>query len=197
MTCLARAPLELVPLQPIKSLVLPTSRREKKPLIVETVEGERDRVLGHDHDDRATHVEVDKNRSNEASSSKTNADIVESKNDRIDTIAKGAESRNDNVAHCERDEIFGTKTDVVTEDKSEKVPQEHVEQATAEAPRRAATTAEQQTVHSNDLLSKLPKCLTMQTNEFSNELLSKLPTCRLRQLKQSQRQARWTGQSST
>ena len=80
--CLARAPLELVPFQLIKSPVLPTPRREKKPLIVETVESEKDEVVGHDHDDRAKVDEIDKNRGNEASSSKTNADVVESKNDR-------------------------------------------------------------------------------------------------------------------
>ena len=92
LTYLARAPLELVPLQPIKPPVVPTPRREKKSLIIETLKS----------------VTIDKNRSNEASSSKvkevdkTNAVIVESKDDRI---ARGAESRDDNA--------FGTKTDAV------------------------------------------------------------------------------------
>ena len=84
LTYLPRAPLELVPLQPIKSPVLPTPRREKKPLIVETVESEKDEVVGNDHDDRAKVDEIDKNRGNEASSSKTNADSrrIERRQDR-------------------------------------------------------------------------------------------------------------------
>ena len=89
-------------------------------MIVEAVESEKDKVVENDHD---------KNGSNEAFSSKfdevdkTNAVLVKSKDERIDTIAKGVESQNDNVAHSDSDENFGTKTDAVAENKSGKVPQ--------------------------------------------------------------------------
>ena len=49
----AHAPLELVPLQPMKPPVLPTSRRDKKRMIVETVETGKDEVPGNAHDDQA------------------------------------------------------------------------------------------------------------------------------------------------
>ena len=131
LTYLARAPLEVAPRQPIKPPVLPTPQREKKPLIVETAESEKD--------------EIDKNSSNEASSAKvdevdkTNAVIVDSKDDGIDTIAS-AESQDGNVAKSERDEASGAKIDEVAEKVNGEVPQvcdskADVEQAT-EAPQQ-------------------------------------------------------------
>ena len=62
LTHLVRAPLELVyrvqagqsirlASRPIQPSVLPTPQREKKPLIVETVESEKDEVVGNAHDD--------------------------------------------------------------------------------------------------------------------------------------------------
>ena len=61
LTYLARALLELVPRpgwsqhfasRPIKPPELPTPQREKKPLIAETIECEKDEVVGNTHDDR-------------------------------------------------------------------------------------------------------------------------------------------------
>ena len=71
--CVAQAPLEMVLSKPLK----PTPQRAKKPLI--------DKAVGKNHDGRAKVDEIDKDRSNEASSAKvdeidkTNAEIVESK----------------------------------------------------------------------------------------------------------------------
>ena len=136
---LARAPLELVPCPgwsehltsiPIKPPVLLLPRREKKPLIVETVGS----------------AAINKNRSKEASSvkvdevDKTSAAIVEPKDDRIDTIPEAAESQNDNVSKRERDETSRAKIDEVAEKENGEVPQAcastaDVEQAT-EAPQQ-------------------------------------------------------------
>ena len=133
------------------SHLLPTPQREKKLLIVESVESEQG--------------EIDKNTSNEASSAKvdevdkTNAANVESKDDKIDTIGKRAESQDDNAAKSERDEDPGAKIDEVADKENGQVPQvcgseADVEQAT-EAPQQ-----HQQQPLSNELLSKLSKWLT-------------------------------------
>ena len=61
----------------------------------------------------------DKNRSNEASSAqvdkldKTNIVVVESKDDKSDTVAKGTESQIGDVAKIERDKASEAKTDAV------------------------------------------------------------------------------------
>ena len=118
--------------------VKPTPQRVKKPLI--------DKAVGKICDDRAKVDEIDKNKSNEASSAKvdevdkTNAEIVEPKDDKSDTVAKSAESQDDNVAKSERDEASEAKTDAVAESKNGEIPQERgpkadVEQAT-EAPQQ-------------------------------------------------------------
>ena len=70
LTYLARASLEFLPLQPIKPPVLPTPPREKKRLIVEAVESGKDDDAGNAHDDRAKVDLIDKNKSNDTSSSK-------------------------------------------------------------------------------------------------------------------------------
>ena len=82
-----------------------------------------DKAVGKTHDDRAKVDQIDKNRSNEASSAKvdevdkTSAEIVESKGDKSDAVVKGAESQNDDVAKIERDEASEGKTDAVAENK--------------------------------------------------------------------------------
>ena len=95
--------------------------------------------MGETHNDRANVDEIDKNRSNEASSAKVdeidknrsnkassakvdevdkrNAEIVESKDDNSDTDAEGVELQDDNVAKSERDEASEAMTDVVAEAK--------------------------------------------------------------------------------
>ena len=106
--CAAQALLEMV----LWKLLKPPPQRVKRPLI--------DKAVGKTHDDRAKVDEIDKSRRNEASSAKvdeidkdrsneassakvdevdnTNAEIVESKDDKSDTVAKGAGSQDDNVA---------------------------------------------------------------------------------------------------
>ena len=102
MTYFARAPLELVPLQPIKPPVLTAPRCEEKPLIVETV----------------VSIEIDKNRSDEASSSQvdktSNAVIGTTRDEKVNETAKAERAQVPQV--CDS--------------------REYVEQATTDAPRR-------------------------------------------------------------
>ena len=103
LTHLARAPLELVPRQPIKPPVLPTPRREKKPLIVETVES----------------VAIDKNRSNEASSAKidkTKSEVIGATRD-VKVIEV---TRDDKVIETTSD--AEVTTDEAAKAESQKVP---------------------------------------------------------------------------
>ena len=109
LTYLAGAPLEWVPPQPIKPPALPTPRREKKQLIVEIVES----------------IAIDKNRTNEVSSSR----VDKTSNEVIET------TRDEKVNETDPD------AEVETSEERAKVPQkcdskEHVEQATTEGPRR-------------------------------------------------------------
>ena len=105
---------------------------------------------------------IDKNRSKEASSvkvdevDKTSAAIVESKDDRIDTIPEAPESQNDNVSKREREETSRTKIDEVAEKEYGEVPQvcastADVEQAT-EAPGSNSSSAPQQSAHQKTML---------------------------------------------
>ena len=126
---------------------MPTPQREKKPLIVETVESEQGKI--------------DKNTSNEASSAKvdevdkTNAANVESKDDKIDTIAKGAESQDDNAAKSERDEDPGAKIDEVADKENGQVPQVCGSEADVEQATEASQQHQQQPL-SNELLDEEP-----------------------------------------
>ena len=72
---------------------------------------------------------IDKNQSNEASSArvdevnKTNVVTVESKDYRIDMVAKSAESQDDNGTRSKRDEASGAKIDGVDEKEDGEFPQ--------------------------------------------------------------------------
>ena len=137
-----------------------------------------DKAVGKTHDDRVKVDEVDK----------TDAVIVESKDDRIDTVAKGVESQDDNVAKSGRDETSRAKIDEVVEKVDGEVPRvcdsrADVEQA-MEAPHSSISrSAPQQSTYQKTTLHRV----------LSNELLSKLSTC---QMRRSQYNG-WTGNHST
>ena len=113
--CASKALLDMVLMKPLK----PTPK--KKPLI------------GKTNDNRAKVDKVDR----------TNAEIVESKDEKGD-IAKGAESQIDDVAKIERDRASEAKADAVAENKTGEAPQECDSKANVEidrGPTAAAATA--------------------------------------------------------